>query len=111
MSPQKTMWAPLIVFRPMDKFELINLINEKMYSMFLLLKGLDFFENDIFLSHKIFLKNHDDYHEIKMLSLNIQLCFSISVSMATWLLSKDLLKGTSLAPHRMIAPRYSCYSI
>jgi hypothetical protein len=27
------------------------------------------------------------------------------------LLSKDLLKGTSLAPHRMIAPRYSCYSI
>jgi hypothetical protein len=29
MSPRKTMWAPLIVFRPMDKFELINLINEK----------------------------------------------------------------------------------
>lgn len=43
MSPQKTMRAPFIVFRPMDKFELINLINEKMYSIILLLKGLDFF--------------------------------------------------------------------
>ncbi len=29
MSPQKTMWVPFIVFRPMDKFESINLINEK----------------------------------------------------------------------------------
>jgi hypothetical protein len=82
MSPQKIMWAPLIVFRPMDKFELINLINEKMYSMLLFLKVLDFFENYIFLSHKIFLKNHDDYDEIKMLSLNIQLCFAMLVSMA-----------------------------
>jgi hypothetical protein len=54
MSPQKTMWAPFIVFRPMDKFELINLINEKMYSMLLLLKGFDFFENGIFFSRKIF---------------------------------------------------------
>jgi hypothetical protein len=80
--------------------------------MLLLLKGLDFFENDIFFSHKIFLKNHDDYHEIKMLlSLNIQLCFSMLVSMAIWLLFKDLPKWTSLALHRMIAPWYSCYSI
>jgi hypothetical protein len=81
MSLQRTMRAPFIVFRSVDKFELINLINEKMYSMLLLLKGLDFFENDIFFSHKIFLKNHDDYCEIKMLSLNIQLCFSMLVSM------------------------------
>lgn len=27
MSPQKTMWAPFIVFRPMDKFELIDQFN------------------------------------------------------------------------------------
>jgi len=46
-------------------------------------RDLIFFENYIFLSHKIFLKNHDDYHEIKMLSLNIQLCFSMLVSMAS----------------------------
>lgn len=78
--------------------------------MLLLLKGLDFFENDIIFSHKIFLKNHNDYREIKMLSLNIKFLFSMLVSMAIWLLSKDLLKGTSLASHRMIAPWYSCYS-